>query len=165
MGVRTGKKSTGFVCPEVYALRTFEGGKIVDESVPVLVCDLLHITTNTDKKSALSSHPRLCSFLSAIPPTPSTALDIRTLGATQFIEDTMADKAYEPKRVSTRKGDNRKQGQTYKNAYAFHANKGSRLTKKIASMPVGGLCEKCVDVIMWRKKFKKYKPLTTMKKW
>ncbi|KAF9999982.1 hypothetical protein BGZ65_004745 [Modicella reniformis] len=76
----------------------------------------------------------------------------------------MPEGAYEPKRVSTRKGANKKQGQAYKNNFAFHANKGSKLTKKIAEMPVGGLCEKCVEVIMWRKKFKKYKPLTTMKK-
>ncbi|KAG0260171.1 hypothetical protein BG011_002099 [Mortierella polycephala] len=71
---------------------------------------------------------------------------------------------YDPKKSSSRKGDNRKQAQAHKNAYSFHANKNSKITKKIASMPVGGLCEKCVEVIMWRKKFKKYKPLTTMKK-
>ncbi|KAF9277628.1 hypothetical protein BGZ68_009163 [Mortierella alpina] len=71
---------------------------------------------------------------------------------------------YESKKASTRKGNTKKQGQAHKNTYAFHANKSSKITKKIASMPVGGLCAKCVDVIMWRKKFKKYKPLTTMKK-
>ncbi|KAG0231000.1 hypothetical protein B0O80DRAFT_380648 [Mortierella sp. GBAus27b] len=76
----------------------------------------------------------------------------------------MADKTYESKKVSSRKGSNKKQGQAYKNTFAFHANKGSKLTKKIAEMPVSGLCQKCVEVIMWRKKFKKYKPLTTMKK-
>ncbi|KAF9116024.1 hypothetical protein BGX27_005257 [Mortierella sp. AM989] len=71
---------------------------------------------------------------------------------------------YESKKASTRKGNNKKGAQAHKNAYAFHANKSSKITKKIAAMPVGGLCEKCVEVIMWRKKFKKYKPLTTMKK-
>ncbi|KAF9418332.1 hypothetical protein BGZ94_009721 [Podila epigama] len=71
---------------------------------------------------------------------------------------------YEPKKMSTRKGNTKKQAQAHKNTYAFHANKSSKITKKIANMPVGGLCEKCVEVIMWRKKFKKYKPLTTMKK-
>ncbi|KAF9184778.1 hypothetical protein BGZ51_003138 [Haplosporangium sp. Z 767] len=71
---------------------------------------------------------------------------------------------YDPKKSSSRKGNNKKQAQAHKNAYAFHANKNSKITKKIASMPVAGLCEKCVEVIMWRKKFKKYKPLTTMKK-
>ncbi|KAF9963567.1 hypothetical protein BGZ70_007331 [Mortierella alpina] len=72
--------------------------------------------------------------------------------------------AYESNKASTRKGNTKKQGQAHKNTYAFHANKSSKITKRIASMPVGGLCAKCVDVIMWRKKFKKYKPLTTMKK-
>ncbi|KAF9351633.1 hypothetical protein BGX26_010411 [Mortierella sp. AD094] len=76
----------------------------------------------------------------------------------------MAEGSYESKKVSTRKGNNKKGAQAHKNAYAFHANKSSKITKKIAAMPVGGLCEKCVEVIMWRKKFKKYKPLTTMKK-
>ncbi|KAK3831355.1 MAG: hypothetical protein JOS17DRAFT_745075 [Linnemannia elongata] len=71
---------------------------------------------------------------------------------------------YESKKVSTRKGNTKKGGQAHKNTYAFHANKSSKITKKIAAMPVGGLCEKCVEVIMWRKKFKKYKPLTQMKK-
>ncbi|KAG0259322.1 hypothetical protein DFQ27_004125 [Actinomortierella ambigua] len=71
---------------------------------------------------------------------------------------------YESKKVSSRKGNNRKQGQTYKNTFAFHANKGSRITKQIAAMPIGGLCSKCVDVIEWRKKFRKYKPLTTARK-
>ncbi|KAF9584798.1 hypothetical protein BGW38_005134 [Lunasporangiospora selenospora] len=76
----------------------------------------------------------------------------------------MSEGAYESKKASTRKGNNAKQGQRHKNAYAFHANKNSKITKKINEMPVGGLCEKCVEVIMWRKKFRKYKPLTTMKK-
>ncbi|KAF9185773.1 hypothetical protein BGZ49_004255 [Haplosporangium sp. Z 27] len=76
----------------------------------------------------------------------------------------MAEGVYESKKVSSRKGNNKKGAQAHRNAYAFHANKSSKITKKIASMPVGGLCEKCVEVIMWRKKFKKYKPLTTMKK-
>ncbi|KAF8975285.1 hypothetical protein BGZ46_009277 [Entomortierella lignicola] len=76
----------------------------------------------------------------------------------------MAEGVYESKKVSSRKGNNKKGAQAHKNAYAFHANKSSKITKKIAAMPVGGLCEKCVEVIMWRKKFKKYKPLTTMKK-
>ncbi|KAI8596070.1 hypothetical protein EDD21DRAFT_420032, partial [Dissophora ornata] len=72
--------------------------------------------------------------------------------------------AYQPKKVSSRKGAPKKGAQAHKNTYAFHANKSSKITKRIANMPVGGLCQKCVEVIMWRKKFKKYKPLTTTKK-
>jgi len=73
--------------------------------------------------------------------------------------------AYESNKSSSRRGCQKKGAQAHKNTYAFHANKSSKITKRIANMPVGGLCEKCVEVIMWRKKFKKYKPLTTMKKW
>ncbi|KAG0301117.1 hypothetical protein BGZ98_008610 [Dissophora globulifera] len=76
----------------------------------------------------------------------------------------MPEGTYEPKKVSSRKGNTAKGAQAHKNTYAFHANKSSKITKKIAAMPVGGLCEKCVEVIMWRKKFKKYKPLTQLKK-
>ncbi|KAG0238697.1 hypothetical protein BGW42_002563 [Actinomortierella wolfii] len=71
---------------------------------------------------------------------------------------------YESKKVSTRKGNNKKKGQAHKNTFAFHANKASKITKKIAAMPIGGLCAKCVEVIEWRKKFRKYKPLTTARK-
>ncbi|KAJ1509899.1 hypothetical protein HMI54_010501 [Coelomomyces lativittatus] len=57
-----------------------------------------------------------------------------------------------------------KQGQKYKNTTAFHHNKGSKLTKKILALPIQGLCNKCTEIIEWRKKFRKYKPLTVPKK-
>jgi hypothetical protein len=66
---------------------------------------------------------------------------------------------------SLKKGGAKKQGQKYQNAKAFHHNKNSKLTKKIMSLPVTGLCHKCTDVINWRKQYRKYKPLTQPKKW
>lgn len=50
------------------------------------------------------------------------------------------------------------------NTYAFHHNPSSRLTAHILSLPINDLCPPCVAVIEWRKKYRKYKPLTVMKK-
>jgi hypothetical protein len=50
--------------------------------------------------------------------------------------------------------------QKYKNVYAFHHNKSSKKTKLILSFPINGLCGKCTRLIEWRKRYRKYKPLT-----
>lgn len=50
------------------------------------------------------------------------------------------------------------------NTYAFHHNKSSKLTKHITSLPIRFLCPACVAVIEWRKKYRKYKPLTVVKR-
>lgn len=52
----------------------------------------------------------------------------------------------------------------HQNSYAFHHNKSSKLTKHIESLPIRFLCPGCVAVIEWRKKYRKYKPLTVVKK-
>ncbi|KAI9136496.1 hypothetical protein BKA69DRAFT_1103798 [Paraphysoderma sedebokerense] len=64
-------------------------------------------------------------------------------------------------RVST---GSKKQGQKYKNVTAYKHNRNSKLTKKILALPVQGLCHRCYEVIEWRKRFRKYKSLTTPKK-
>ncbi|KAI9184505.1 hypothetical protein H9P43_003558 [Blastocladiella emersonii ATCC 22665] len=58
----------------------------------------------------------------------------------------------------------KKSGQKYQNTTAFRHNKASKKTKVILGLPIHGLCAKCFDVIEWRKKFRKYKPLTAPKK-
>ncbi|OBZ83078.1 Uncharacterized protein C9orf85 [Choanephora cucurbitarum] len=68
------------------------------------------------------------------------------------------------KKASNRKGNNAKKGQAHQNTTAWKANKNSKKTREIAALPVYGLCQRCTDVIMWRKKYKKYKPLTTVKR-
>ncbi|KAG1472599.1 hypothetical protein G6F56_001443 [Rhizopus delemar] len=65
---------------------------------------------------------------------------------------------------SNRKGNNAKKGQAHQNTTSWRANKGSKKTREIAALPVYGLCQRCTDVILWRKKYKKYKPLTACKK-
>ena len=69
--------------------------------------------------------------------------------------------------MTTRKGDVRKKGQKYQNFSAFKNDlyDTSRTTKLLNSSSVVGVCARCKDAIEWRKKFKKYKPLKTPKKW
>lgn len=50
------------------------------------------------------------------------------------------------------------------NRFAFTHNPSSRLTKLILAMPISGVCMTCTEVISWRKKYRKYKPLTVPKK-
>lgn len=54
--------------------------------------------------------------------------------------------------------------QKYQNKIAFKHNPGSKLTQKILNSPVTGLCSKCHELIEWRKRYRKYKPLTVTKK-
>ena len=71
------------------------------------------------------------------------------------------------KEMSTRRGNNSKKGQKYQNTKAFKNDlyDTSKGTKQINGLIVGGVCAKCREIIEWRKKFKKYKPLTAPKKW
>ncbi|CAG8565786.1 8534_t:CDS:2 [Funneliformis mosseae] len=59
---------------------------------------------------------------------------------------------------------NKKSGQRYQNTFAFQPNKNSKKTKLINSLPINGLCHRCKEIVEWRKKYKKYKPLTTPKR-
>ncbi|ORZ39975.1 hypothetical protein BCR44DRAFT_97083 [Catenaria anguillulae PL171] len=58
----------------------------------------------------------------------------------------------------------KKQGQKYQNTTAFRHNKASKKTKEILALPVQGVCARCFEIIEWRKKFRKYKPMTQPKK-
>lgn len=50
------------------------------------------------------------------------------------------------------------------NKFAFVHNRNSKLTKQILALPINGLCAPCREVVEWRKRFRKYKPLTVPKK-
>lgn len=62
--------------------------------------------------------------------------------------------------MSSCSGGRAREGQKYQNAVAFHHNKNSKKTKKILSFPIDGVCDRCRQILEWRKKFRKYKPLT-----
>ncbi|GAB5586794.1 hypothetical protein Unana1_01694 [Umbelopsis nana] len=68
------------------------------------------------------------------------------------------------KKATQRKGNNKKKGQAHQNITAWKPNKNSKITRTINALPVYGLCDRCTEVIMWKKKYKKYKPLTAPKK-
>lgn len=71
-----------------------------------------------------------------------------------------------PEKVSLRRGDRKKKAPKYKNSFAFKHNKNSRYTKKIANIDTkSGTCRKCRDIIEWRKKYRKYKPVKDPKTW
>mmetsp|Transcript_5026 Transcript_5026/g.8751 ORF Transcript_5026/g.8751 Transcript_5026/m.8751 type:complete len:181 (-) Transcript_5026:776-1318(-) len=65
---------------------------------------------------------------------------------------------------SARGGDKRTRGQAHQNTFAFRPNKNSTKTKQINAIPVGGTCRRCTDMIEWRKKYHKYKPITQPKR-
>jgi hypothetical protein len=70
--------------------------------------------------------------------------------------------------MSTQKGNsNRNRPQKYKNTKAFKndLHDTSHTTKLINSLEFYGLCKRCKEIIDWKVKYKKYKPLTTAKKW
>ncbi|XP_028406876.1 uncharacterized protein C9orf85 homolog [Dendronephthya gigantea] len=71
-----------------------------------------------------------------------------------------------PPNMSTRKGDNKKKAQKYQNVTTFKNNlhDTSKTTKAINNLVVQGVCERCRDIIEWKKKYKKYKPLTAPRK-
>ncbi|KNE68806.1 hypothetical protein AMAG_13446 [Allomyces macrogynus ATCC 38327] len=58
----------------------------------------------------------------------------------------------------------KKKAQKHQNTTAFRHNKASRKTREILALPVQGLCARCFEIVDWRKRFRKYKPLTSPKK-
>ncbi|GMI17408.1 hypothetical protein TrLO_g9391 [Triparma laevis f. longispina] len=51
----------------------------------------------------------------------------------------------------------------HQNTFAFKHNPNSKKTKQIESKPILGVCLKCKEKLEWRKKYRKYKPLTQPK--
>ena len=66
---------------------------------------------------------------------------------------------------TSRRGDNVKKGQRYQNSWAYKA--ALHKTKKLdpSAVQLAGLCPRCREVIQWKMKYGKYKPLSAPKKW
>jgi hypothetical protein len=62
--------------------------------------------------------------------------------------------------MSTRPGGGPKRGPRNQNRTAFKHNPHSAKSAVIAALPNEGLCKRCADIIEWRKKFHKFKPLS-----
>jgi hypothetical protein len=61
---------------------------------------------------------------------------------------------------SLRKGAPTRGPPRHQNKFAFKHNKNSKKTKVIKQITHGGLCRRCFEKIEWRKKYRKYKPLS-----
>jgi hypothetical protein len=66
--------------------------------------------------------------------------------------------------MSTRKGGQRSRKPAHQNATAFKHNPKSKKTAYILGIKEHGLCQRCYDIIEWKKKYRKYKPLKAPKK-
>ena len=63
--------------------------------------------------------------------------------------------------MSSAKGNVSKTRQpAHQNSWAFKHNTGSKKTARIARLPVHQMCLACTKVILWKKKYRKYKPRT-----
>ncbi|KAF0683256.1 Aste57867_24688 [Aphanomyces stellatus] len=62
--------------------------------------------------------------------------------------------------MSSQRGNLKKGAPKYQNSFAFKHNPKSKKTEHILGLPIHGLCPHCHDQIVWRKKYRKYKPLT-----
>jgi Uncharacterized conserved protein (DUF2039) len=62
--------------------------------------------------------------------------------------------------VSTRKGGVTSRKPRHQNTFAFQHNPKSKKTAVILKMTNEGLCKSCWDKVEWKKKYRKYKPLT-----
>jgi len=68
-------------------------------------------------------------------------------------------------KVSSERGNPaKKRPPKYQDRVAFRHNKNSSTTKKILALPNQGLCSHCHEIVEWKKKYRKYKPLTTKKR-
>ena len=68
--------------------------------------------------------------------------------------------------MSSQKGNSKRtRAQKHKNVSVFNnsMHDTSRRTKLLNSMEVHGVCQRCKDIIDWKIKYKKYKPLTAPK--
>jgi hypothetical protein len=69
--------------------------------------------------------------------------------------------------MSTQRGNLKKKAPKHKNVRAFKNDlyDTSHTIKKINELEFHGICNRCKGIIDWKVKYKKYKTLTTKKKW
>lgn len=70
--------------------------------------------------------------------------------------------------MSSQKGNIKKSGppkHANKTAFKNSLHDTSKRTKELNNMVISGCCKKCQDILEWKIKYKKYKPLTQPKKW
>jgi Uncharacterized conserved protein (DUF2039) len=100
---------------------------------------------------------------------PATSYKLSSLnGLTEFKTLVTLVKQFKVKiQVFMEEGNSvrRSRPQAHQNETAFRHNKNSKKTRKILeTVNTGGLCERCAEKIEWRKKYRKYKPLSQPRK-
>lgn len=65
-----------------------------------------------------------------------------------------------PSNLNTKPKKKKGHHPAHQNTFAYRHNPKSKRTDKILASPNVGLCRRCHDKIEWRKKYRKYKPLT-----
>ena len=66
-------------------------------------------------------------------------------------------------KMSTQRGNVQKKGppkHQNKSAFKNTLHDSSNKTKQIVKLEVAGLCARCTEIIEWKIKYKKYKPLS-----
>eukprot|EP01114_Cavostelium_apophysatum_P018710 TRINITY_DN5855_c0_g3_i1.p1 TRINITY_DN5855_c0_g3~~TRINITY_DN5855_c0_g3_i1.p1 ORF type:complete len:221 (+),score=36.38 TRINITY_DN5855_c0_g3_i1:46-663(+) len=62
--------------------------------------------------------------------------------------------------MSSQKGNVKKGGPAHQNTFAYKHHKNDLKAIKMHSLPNEGLCQHCHEIIEWKKKYNKYKPIT-----
>lgn len=65
-----------------------------------------------------------------------------------------------PAKAPSQKQKKKGRAPAHQNSFAFQHNPKSKKTAKILSSPVNNCCRRCREKLLWRKQYRKYKPLT-----
>eukprot|EP00122_Pirum_gemmata_P020828 Pgem_evm1s19443 len=65
--------------------------------------------------------------------------------------------------MSSQRGNCKKTAQKHQNTHSFSHNSKSKKSERIMNFQSDGVCHKCKENLEWRKKYRKYKPLTAPK--
>ena len=67
--------------------------------------------------------------------------------------------------MSSQRGNSSKNRKpAHQNKFAFVANKHDSKAMAIVEMPLGGVCAHCLDVLEWRKRMNRFKPIKNIGK-
>lgn len=66
---------------------------------------------------------------------------------------------------TTRGGNDAKRGQRYQNSWRYKPGLHKTGKQKAIPLTLAYLCTRCKDIIEWKRKYDKYKPLATPRKW
>lgn len=80
------------------------------------------------------------------------------------IDSELAWRVHPHSAMSSRRGGVTRGAPAHQNKTAWKHNPKSSKTAAILASPISGLCQRCHATLEWRKQYRKYKPLTSLKK-